>query len=320
VKRLHGVKPNSEQWEQQSAVHGAGAACCSGSKRQGYPNSVSNIFFTFHFCLFTFIALTACNEPFNPIQQNDQYPFSIHGYLDASQDTNWVRITAVRDSLFMDTPVPIDAVVTLEHLESGHTVTMNDSLFQYYPGTSYAYNYWTDMNIEPEQAYRLTVRRSDGAEGYAEVTLPPEFPQPIILPGTSRFQTDIRLQIHNVQHLADVLVIYDLILHYPDLGDVPYVYTSRHLADTLRGSYSIKQVSIDTNPHFLAITGLILCYECSYTIVKREIKVSSAGPDWLPFTNLDKNLISLPEGTSNVEGGTGYLIGVVSNTIEWPVE
>jgi hypothetical protein len=282
-------------------------------------SSILHLLLTFHFCLFTLIALAACNELFNPIQQNDQYPFSIHGYLDASQDTNWVRITAVRDSLFMDTPEPLDAVATLEHLESGHTVTMNDSLFQYYPGSSYAYNFWTDMNIEPEQAYRLTVRRSDGAESYAEVTLPPEFPQPILIPGTTRSQTYL-WQIRNVQHLADVLVIYDLILHYPDFGDVPYVYTFRHLADTLSGSHSIKQVSIYTWPHFWAIAGLVLCWECSYTIVKREIKVSSAGPDWLPFTNLNENLISLPEGSTNVEGGTGYLIGVISNTIEWHVE
>jgi hypothetical protein len=47
---MNRAKLNTEQWEQQSAVHGAGAACCSGTKRQGYPNSVSNILFTLRRC------------------------------------------------------------------------------------------------------------------------------------------------------------------------------------------------------------------------------------------------------------------------------
>jgi len=266
----------------------------------------------FAFCLFTLI--TACNEPFNPIQQNDQYSFSIHGYLDASQDTNWVRITAVRDSLFMDTPEPLDAVVTLEHLESGHTVTMNDSLFRYYPGSTYAYNYWTDMGIEPEQAYRLTVRRSDGTESHTSVTLPSEFPQPNIV--RTAISQRYLLHIYNVQYLADVQVIYHLDLHRGlESGDIRRAVPFRHLADTLGGHHTLKQIGINTRPHFDALFGLL-----PYTIVKREVKVSSAGPEWIHFSGLDDNLISLPEGTSNVEGGTGYLIGVVSNTIEWPVE
>ncbi len=311
---MNRVKSNSERWKRQSASHRVGDSCSYGKTRHASSNP--GTFFSllpFAFCLFTLF--TACNEPFNPIQQNDQYPFSIHSYLDASQDTNWVRITAVRDSLFMDTPVPLDAVVTLEHLESGNTVTMNDSLFRYFPGNSYAYNFWTDMNIEPEQAYRLTVRRSDGAESHAEVTLPPEFPQPNIIHANTR-SFRYMLHVYNVQHLADVLVIYHLILHRGiEVGDIRRAVSFRHLADTLSGPQSLNQIGINTRPHFDALFGLL-----PYTIVKREVKVSSAGPEWIHFSGLDDNLISLPEGTSNVEGGTGYLIGVVSNTIEWPVE
>ncbi len=301
---MYRAKLNTERWKRQSAGHRADAPC----------SSVLYVLLPFSFSLLTLLA--SCNEPFNPMQQNNLYPFSIHGYLDASQDTNWVRITAVRDSLFLDSPEPLDAVVTLEHLESGHTVKMNDSLFRYIPANTYAYNFWTDMNIEPEQTYRLNVRRSDGVVSSITVTLPSEFTDPYFMAGTRPFRVGVdTLFIRNVQYLADVEVLYHVVFHVPR-GDVPRILSFRHLSDTLaNGSIHGRQVRINTGPHFAAFAGMD-----PLTILKRKVKVSSAGPDWLNFSALDKNLISLPEGTSNVEGGTGYLIGIVSNTIEWPME
>jgi hypothetical protein len=311
VKSLHRVKPNSEKWNQHNAVSRAGASCSYGKTRHGSFSSVLQLLLTFLFCLFTLIALTACEESFSPMQHNDQYPFSIHGYLDASQDTNWVRITAVRDSLFLEEPAPLDAVVTLEHIESGESAVMNDSLFRY-EGGYYAHNYWTDMKLEPEQSYKLTVQRSDGAESRAAATLPPDFPLPQIRPG--RFNRDT-LVVHGVQHLADVRVLYDVDFHYSEIStsdDVLNTYNFSHLADTLRGfHYHQRRIMIDVSFHLNAFfMGPI-----PYTINKNKITVFAAGPEWIRFSGLDENLISLPEGASNIEGGSGYLIGVISKTI-----
>ncbi len=289
----------------------AGASCSYGKTRRGSFSSVLHILLTFHFCLFTLLTLAACEESFNPMQHNDQYPFSIHGYLDASQDTNWVRITAVRDSLFLEEPAPIDAVVTLEHLESGESSAMNDSLFRY-EGGYYAYNFWTDMKLEPEQTYKLTVQRSDGAGSQTTVTLPPDYPLPHIRAGSSNLDT---LVVNGVQHLADVQVLYDVKYHYSQVStsdDAINTKKFRNLTDTLRVlHFQQKHVLINVNHHLNAFyMGPI-----PYSIKKNKITVFSAGPEWVHFSELDENLLSLPEGASNIEGGSGYLIGVISKTI-----
>jgi hypothetical protein len=120
------------------------------------------------------LALSSCDSSFEPIQENDRYIYSIYGYLDAAADTQWVRVMPVHEKLFAG-PEPIDATVTLENLESGESQVMNDSLFQYAANT-YAWNFWTPMELEPTGTYRLTAERSDGVTSHVTVTLPESFP------------------------------------------------------------------------------------------------------------------------------------------------
>ncbi len=124
------------------------------------------------------LLVTSCELTFEPLRQNNQYYFSMNGYLDAEVDTQWVRIMPVRDTLFFE-PKPIDATVTLEEVGSGQSVTMNDSLFSYVQGT-YAYNFWTTMEIQPEHTYRITATDSDGKASYVEITIPEDFPGPYV--------------------------------------------------------------------------------------------------------------------------------------------
>lgn len=77
-------------------------------------------------CLLIF--LVGCNQTFQPIKENEDVPLSIYGYLDATADTQWVRVTPVRDQL-NQLPVKPEMHVTLEHVKSGNKTVMNDSLF-----------------------------------------------------------------------------------------------------------------------------------------------------------------------------------------------
>ena len=118
-----------------------------------------------------------CDYPFHPYQDDHDAPFSMIGYLDQKADTQWVRVMPVRQNLLLD-PGPIDAVVTLEEVATGRTVTMNDSVFSFtdprLEGVAYAHNYWTTERLEPEATYRLKAVRSDGASTTATIALPPE--------------------------------------------------------------------------------------------------------------------------------------------------
>lgn len=261
--------------------------------------------------LFSAVLAVGCEEAFEPMQKNDKFPFSIHGYLDASADRQWIRVTAVRDSLFMNDPKSsIDAIVTLEDLESGETSIFKDSLY-IFAGDNHAFNFWSDMEIEPEKTYRLTAERSDGATSSATVTIPSDFPEPNIRSGGNG-SFDI-VDVNEVEHLADVKVAY-----YVDSDAGANIHTYHHIADTTKRftpSIPNHKVEINISDHMEELGNTY--FFAGYTVTKRELIVSSAGPDWIyPVTN-DENLISLPEGTSNIKNGTGYFIGVINKTLPY---
>jgi hypothetical protein len=52
-------------------------------------------------------------------------------------------------------------------------------------------------------------------------------------------------------------------------------------------------------------------------VLSRKIFVASAGPEWdEEITSLDQLEYSLPLIHSNVENGVGYMIGIVSKTVD----
>lgn len=123
-------------------------------------------------------ALAACGDPpFDPFAENTVGPFAIYGYLDLRADTQWIRVTPIRHRLVPDAE-PIDAVVTLEHLETGRVVTLRDSLFTFrdlgMDAEVQVPNFWTAEPLEPEATYRLVAMRSDGAATTATIEMPPD--------------------------------------------------------------------------------------------------------------------------------------------------
>ena len=121
--------------------------------------------------------LISCDENFEPRQENTAYFFSIYGYLDASVDTQWVRLTPVRDNFDPDTD-QIDVNVVIRNIETGEEVTMNDSLFN--PNSLVAYwNFWSTMSIEPEQTYEIVATNNEREQSRVVVTIPKDYPTPI---------------------------------------------------------------------------------------------------------------------------------------------
>lgn len=206
----------------------------------------------------------------------------------------------VREDFLLDPAQPIDAWVTLEHVESGQTATMHDTLISYAHGV-YAWNFWTDMEIRPEETYRLTSTRTDGLFSRAQVRIPSDFPVPIVR------MTEIPrvVTIEGVERLADTKVVYSGVEHTGD----PFRIIIPHLRDSLRLNTGGYQVFIDTRQHNPLLSGI------SVPITGRQIFIASGGPDYHNFGLIDEKIIALPEGTSNIENGIGYLAGIVSKTI-----
>lgn len=257
----------------------------------------------FIYCLLGFILLfSGCEPSFEPHQENDRYYFSMFGYLDASADTQWVRIMPVRDSILYQ-PDEIDATVSLEELETGKIIPLNDSLF-HFSNNRYAYNFWTTQSLEPSQTYRLKAERSDGAASHAIITLPADFPTPIAYIWEPDDFSPDRIEIEGVENLVDAQVIYNSQSQHNSIS---------FIRDTVVAPDGSYQVLIQPWMN-------IESFGASIDMIPKEdlnIFIAASTRDFPDFATVDEIAISFPGGVSNVEKGVGYVGGIVSKSIPY---
>lgn len=278
-----------------------------------YPNNMGRTYslvFIINSLLLLYFVIAGCDETFLPLEENDQYHFTIYGFLDASADTQWVRVMPVRENLYPGRD-PIDAIVTLEHVESGSSVVMNDSLFGYFHDR-YAWNFWTTWELHPEQTYRLTAERSDGKSSYAEVSLPKDFPIPVVETDDPQFGTSARVYFNDIEHLADVRVIHYLRFHHTDQE---YIVPFGHLQQPFLQESGEYMIFINPSKDRETIGSLI--GDNPHTTYPMQIFIASAGPEFRHFPMIDQREAVIPERISNITNGIGYLAGIVSKTIPY---
>ena len=284
--------------------------CRTGYKKYRPPNTAggpATVRSLVTACLFliTLMFLSGCDDTFEPLQENDRYHFSIYGYLDATADTNWVRVMPVRDAIYAG-PEPVDAVVTLEHLETGSVSVMKDSLFQF-GSDLFARNFWTTKSLIPGDSYRLTAENSSGQSSSVTITLPPDFSTPEV----QQTEGDITfLYIDPVEQLVDLQVIYAVFLRQNVQLQILYYPVSQleNKSLTENGYFVTVNRRNDHNHIRQRLVG-------TGTIQPVQVFAASAGPDWVDFSVIDDEIIELPEGISNIENGVGYLAGIVSKTV-----
>lgn len=247
-----------------------------------------------------FFFVFGCEQTFEPLQKSDDYYFSIYGYLDASADTQWVRVIPLREGIDQ-LPDVSGVTVTLQHLETGDSVVMRDTLFQFFHDAS-AWNFWTSLDLLPEHTYRLIAEHTDGRSSSVEVTLPTEFSVPVF-----DEQSGI-LRVFDVELLADVQTRY--IVRFEQLGrDYTVSFPYRQNISP----YSSTEYRVLLRPG--ADQAYLDEYYAGGTILSRQIFVAAAGPGWPDFIALDEIIETLPDGISNVENGVGYMAGIMSMLI-----
>lgn len=266
--------------------------------------------------LLTIVSLfISCNQPFEPIKDNRTSPFSIFGYLDASVDTQRVRVSPLREELDFYAENP-EMTVTLENLITGESAVMNDYLHRYaFPFGLTAPNAWTTMNLDYGQTYRLRAERPDGASTNVTVTIPGDFPTPRLLVTESVFD---HLYINDVESLVDVqsrwfyridykgksynrLIIIPHRDEIEEIGPNDYVVNINTIQERRRKS--------ELFPNAVG---------AEIELLGRQIFVATAGPEWdESIPSLDDLSYALPDAASNVENGVGYVIGIVSKSIPY---
>lgn len=260
------------------------------------------------------IALMAgCDDTLEPFVERDDAVFSMFGYLDLKADTQWVRVTPVRHTQFLD-PEALDAVVTLEHLGSGRVVTMHDSLFSFpdsrLGGVAHAHNFWTTEPLQPEASYRLTVERSDGATSTATVVMP-EHPDILFVEDNRnrRRGTVLALLQIRAERLLSVETIYDMgrFEGTPVLVAAPPVAESEYSTFPSRVPGMIGvEVDLDT----------LLLRPGMQEVFRRQFRFAVADSVWPYHIGLSDLEVTTPgRAPSNVANGLGFVGGVATLTI-----
>lgn len=256
--------------------------------------------------------LSTCDNTFEPLGENDSYHFSIYGYLDVSADTQWVRVGTAREAID-DAPETTGISVTVENLQSGETVEMQDSLFT----TENFLNFWTTADIENEQTYRIKVEGVNGKSSHADITTPKELPTPLVLNNTyppygfSVYIDDV------VEHVADIQSKWYVILN-PETNPVRKTYTFTYRPDmehveVYGGSFTAFAPLEEEEGHIESSVGIN-----DYRVVHRQFFVAAAGPEWNDeISSIDDLEYFINSTSSNVENGLGYIVGIDSKWVPY---
>lgn len=247
-----------------------------------------------------------CEETFQPIKKNDKYNFSMYGYLDASTDTQWVRITPARRQISV--PEIPEMQVTLVETATGNSAVMNDSLLQLANGIQFV-SVWTTMNVKPEHTYRLEAEQPDGDSSSVTVTIPEDFPTPYLV-YQDGMCNGARLYIEDVPRLADARSTWFL-----KMNSSGYI---RHIVYHKPYRNNITPDSPGNYDFYIPPYEPIRLPAGDIDRARREIFVASGGPEWNEkLVSIDNLIYALPDGFSNVKNGVGYVIGIVSKTIPY---
>lgn len=262
----------------------------------------------------------SCDPAFNPIKKNNRH-FSVFGYLNASADTQYVRIEKLRDGKPAHTPKDLDAEVTLTNVSTDRTVAMRDSVFEYYLQGK-AHNFYTTMDINPGQKYKLQVSGSGDAISTAEVTIPEDFSNPKVL-ANDEYTT--KVEIPEMERLIAVKAIYHSCATCfcgTEPGEPPAKcptepgiqrITYPHLADTLyRGKKLIANINRKKDVEKIALD---FPKKKPPVVIFYDLVIVAGSSNWPNFLKLDREAVALPDVATNVENGTGLLGGIVSDTL-----
>lgn len=268
--------------------------------------------------LFSFVLLfSGCNQSFEPLETNNELFFSMYGYLDASADTQWVHITPIREQVDLLTDGE-NIHVTIENVNTGQEIIMNDSLFQ--RGRNFL-NFWTDEPLENSQTYRLSAQLESGEESYVTVQTPAELPTPIVavltMPGAP---PEYYVLVDRNVNLADIQVKYYVRLAATDFEAIrTYSFAYRNEAEVVEEFPGYQTVEIDPDAELNEIERqLLLPPEGEFEVVYRQVFVASSSTEWNEeIETLDDVIYALPQTLNNIENGLGYVIGIDSKYVPY---
>jgi hypothetical protein len=260
-------------------------------------------------CLCVAVVATACDESFEPFAPSE-LAFSVFGYLDASADTQWIRVMPMRH-LKVTSQDALGATVNLENLETGGIIELRDSLFRYssssdpdlFSDGAYLHNFWTLEDIEPGAAYRFSATQDGKEPAEAVVEIPGDYEVEVAInQSRARGQTD-ELRISGVKHLPFLTTA---TYFFDDCG--PGMTRTRH-----------EGRSADDGTHLIAVEkpSVAARFGCGFPVVPSwELWIVGSEAEW-PASGYSASALGESGWTSNITNAVGFLGGVLTKVVPY---
>jgi hypothetical protein len=260
-------------------------------------------------CLCVVAVVTACDESFDPIQPSD-LSFSVFGYLDASADTQWIRVMPIRP-LKVTSEDPLGITVTLENLGTGRTIELRDSLFRFSSSSdsalgsegAYVHNFWTQEHVEPGASYRFSVRQEGEEPSEAVVEIPLDF------------EVEVGIRQGRASYLVDSLLV-------TGVKQLPFVTAIAHFYDECGAGQvqtPYKKSSADDEAHLMVIEKPVVTERAGcgpFVVANWELWIMGSEVAW-PAAGYSPGAIGGSGQTSNVTNAVGFLGGALTKLIPY---
>lgn len=254
------------------------------------------------------ICVSGCDQTFEPLEPSD-LTFSVFGYLDASADTQWIRVMPIRP-LVLTSPEPLDARVILEGPGDGGEIVLRDSAFRYTQHNQevgsegvFLHNFWTTERVEPGGSYRFSATAGPGGESSAVVAVPPDYSVAVGLRQSSPSQVRDYLRVTGVEHL-------------------PFVKMFTHRRDGCRIFTDTVFIAIPANTSDVHVIPIHkrqpVSTPCGTQVIEgRELLIIASGAPWPSGSQFSTWGLGVPDVPSNIGGGVGFLGGVLTKLIPY---
>ena len=287
-------RPTALAKDECSAGHSCGWIVCHCAMERFRVNRYLHLAVYAAVCLLTL----SCDQSFEPIEPSE-LQFSVFGYLDASADTQWIRLMPIRSTV-ITSQAALDVAVQLENLSSGHVIVMRDSVFQFTQHNDdvgsdghFLHNFWTNQEIAPGSSFRFEARGGDGVPSVGEITVPPDYRVELWLwqPQPRSAESD-RIRLLGLRHVAFVTLI-------TEGRDACGPWTEyRH--------FPVPENDSDT--HVIPVNRGVSRLACPPSVIDRQdLRVVGSSAPWPKGDGFETGGLGVTDAPSNVSHAVGFL-------------
>lgn len=266
------------------------------------------------------VVSSGCEDAVNPFLDDPRF-FTVYGFLSTDADTQVLRIEAVRRTVDLPQPGPLDAVVTTTDLTSGAVTTWRDSLVLFANGTR-GHVFFGAFRPEHGHRYRLEVRRGDGQVTSATTRVPDRLsprigtePRPVDVSNGVAIQPVTFPGVTNAPR--QVAITYRFAPARPDypFRDVQLVYEQPSIGSRVGTDWQVRvNYSLDVDSLSRLFAGRI---PPLYAV---GVRLAQGDSLWVPpggLPTFDFDILIEPTAMTNVENGFGFFGSVGMQRAEW---